>query len=134
MLCCEYSVACSRQHSSVGKYSLSCLAHCDENGVVFLWNVEVAGDQRVDERLLERVTETSHFTGRNHLDTGHRVRLVQPCKRELGSFHSDSSVNSLTRLYGPVGYRLSSQIHQVCPSCLGYEWHASRGSKVALDD
>src|SRR5712692_8235827 len=110
MLCCEYPVACSRQHSSIRKYSLSSFTHRDENGVVLLWNVEVAGDQGVDECLLERFTETSHLSRRNHFDPCHRVRLVQPCEGELRSFHSDSSMNSLTLLYGPASYGLRGQI------------------------
>ena len=134
MLCCEYSVARSRQHSGIGENSPSRFTHRDEDGVVILWNVEVACDQGVDERVLEGLTETGHFSGRNHLDPGDRVGLIQPCEGELWSFHSDSLRNSFARLYGPVGYCLSSQIHQVRPNCLGHEWHASRGSKVAFDN
>src|SRR6266700_1911066 len=47
MLCCEYPVACSRQHSSIRENSLSRFTHRDEDRVVILWNVEVAGDQSV---------------------------------------------------------------------------------------
>src|SRR5436853_837150 len=111
MLCCEYPVACSGQHSSVWNYSFSRFTHRDENGVVLLRNVKVAGDQCVNECLLERFTETSHLSSGNHFDPCHRVRLVQPCKRELRCFHSNSSVNSLALLYGPVSYGLRGQIH-----------------------
>src|SRR6266571_8945457 len=134
MLCCEYSVACSRQHSSIGENSFSRFTHRDEDGIVFLWNIEVACGQGVDERVLEGLAETGHFSGRDHFDPGDRVGLIQSCKGELWSFHSDSLRNSFAGLYGPVGYCLSGQIHQVCPNCLGYEWHASRGSKVAFDN
>src|SRR5437016_2995541 len=98
MLCCKYPVACSRQHSSVRKYSLSGFTHRDENGVVFLWNVEVAGDQGVNECLLESFAETSDFSGGDHFDPGHRVRLVQSCEGELRCFHSDSSVTNVLPL------------------------------------
>src|SRR5207245_10672189 len=111
MLCREYPVACSRQQSRVRNYSLSRFTHRDEHGVVLLWNVEVARNQGVDECLLKGFTETSHFSGRNHLDPCHRVRLVQPCEGELRSFNSNSSVNSLALLYRPVSYGLRSQIH-----------------------
>src|SRR5438552_7917410 len=102
MLCCEYPLACSREHSSVWNYSFSRFTHRDEDGVVSLWNVEVARDQGVNECLLESFAETSDFSGGDHFDPCHRVRLVQSCEGELRCFHSDSSVNSFALLYGPV--------------------------------
>src|SRR5438093_13272895 len=90
--------------------SFSRFTHRDENGVVLLWNVEVARNQGVDEGFLESFTETSHFSGRHHFDPCHRVCLVQSCEGELMRFHSDSSVNFLALLSAPVSSRLRGQI------------------------
>src|SRR5207302_8828239 len=51
------SIPVLREQPGVWNYPLTSLAHADEDCIALPRNVEVAGDKRVDESILERVSE-----------------------------------------------------------------------------
>jgi len=55
------SIPVLREQPGVGDYSLTSLAHADEDGIAHPGNVEIASDKRVDESILERVSEARNL-------------------------------------------------------------------------
>ena len=92
---------------------------------------------RLQERLVEIVTDTSHLTGRRHIHAQHRVSLLKTCKRELRWLHTYVIQVERTLLRSCrmlAEHNLRSEFYEVNLQHLRHEWKTTWSTQVALYD